>query len=52
MFLLEIDIFRVAFFYQLQIKVKSFFSEIYSSKANILPSFEISITGLKTVCKL
>ena len=29
-----------------------FFSEIYFSKVSILPSFEISITGLKTVRRL
>ena len=49
MFLLEINIFKVAFFYLLQIKVKTFFSEVYFSKVSILPSFEISIAGLETV---
>ena len=50
---LEINIFRVTLFYfLLQIKVKTFFSEIYFSKVSILPSFEIFITGLKTVWRL
>ena len=53
MFFLEINIFKVAFFDFLpQIKVKTFFSEIYFSKLSILPSFENAITGLKTVWTL
>ena len=32
--------------------MKTFFSEIHFSKVSILPSFEISITGLKTVRRL
>ena len=32
--------------------MKTFFSEIYFSKGSILPSFEISLTALKTIWRL
>ena len=42
----------VLFYFLLQIKGKPFFLEIDFSEVSILPSFEISITGLKTVWRL
>ena len=52
MWFLEINNFKVAFFYLLQITIKTFFSEICFSKVSILPCFEISVKGVKTVCRL
>ena len=52
-FFLEINIFKVVFFnFLLQIKVTTFFSEIYFSKLSILLSFENAIKGIKTVWRL
>ena len=47
--ILEINFFRVMF---LLFCAPNNYSEIYFSKVSILPSFEISMTGLKTVRRL
>ena len=51
---LEINFFRVTFllFFAPNKSEDLFFSEIYFSKVSILPSFEISMSGLKTVWRL